>query len=241
MPADAARLPRRDTRAVAVQDELIEAIAADPDDPAPQLVIADWLTTMDDLRGELIVLDHADRKAGGLDDPEAIERYLLLAAEYGFPHAREEEHGRLPFTFTNGYPEEYELLYNGHHYRVDFTNSDFFIEIDAGAIDSGVGHPDGFPEELPASYRGYWYPEETQAVLAALSEAIRAGTPFPELVFPFGKELLPQYPGVPLRCYRLPDAFTQPRGLPRSRFGLAARDYHRWHGVWHRLRVIADL
>src|SRR5688572_15486077 len=38
--------------------ELEAAIAADPDQPEPYLVYADWLQSQDDPRGELIVVQH---------------------------------------------------------------------------------------------------------------------------------------------------------------------------------------
>ena len=49
---------------------------------------------------------------------------------------------------------------------------------------------------------------------------------------------LPQYEGSPLRCYQLPLEFTIPRAILRNQHGLVARDYHRWHAIWERLRVM---
>ena len=76
-----------------------------------------------------------------------------------------------------------------------------------------------------------------ELIVAVLSDAIRAGTPFPELRFPFMRDPLPVYEGGARRVYRLPLAFTHPRGIERDRYGLAARDYHRWHALWHRLET----
>jgi len=71
---------------------LLDAIRADPEDPAPQRAIANWLLEHGDPRGELILLDHRDR-AGELHDPAAVERLLLLAAEYTFPCPRAPDGG----------------------------------------------------------------------------------------------------------------------------------------------------
>jgi uncharacterized protein (TIGR02996 family) len=74
---------------VSIAAELLAVIAAQPDDPDPQLVLADHLLAAGDPRGELIVLDHLDRSTpGSLTDPAALDRLLLLAATYGFPCAR---------------------------------------------------------------------------------------------------------------------------------------------------------
>ena len=72
-------------------------------------------------------------------------------------------------------------------------------------------------------------------ILTLLGDAIRAGSPLAELRFPYVRIPLPTYDGGPLRAYRLPEVFTAPRGLARDRYGLAARDYHRWHAIWRRL------
>lgn len=222
---------------MSVLPSLLTAVATDPDDPGPQLVLADWLLSVGDPRGELIVLDHHDRSTpGGLTDPAAIERILLLAAEYGFPCARDEVEPMLPFEGGGGFPVQYEVGHEGHHYYVRYRHYDLSVTIDDGAIDSGVDYPDGFPEELDLPSSGEWTDEEARVILTILSDAIRAGTPLVELKFPFGKHALPIYEGAPPRCYELPAEFTAPRGLPRHRHGLAARDYHRWHRLWDRLR-----
>src|SRR5262249_51402228 len=101
----------RHTGAMSVVIELVGAIEADPQDPGPQLVLADHLLSAEDPRGELIVLDHRDRTdPDGLTDPAALERILLLAAVYGFPCAREPELPELlPFVGGGGYPVQYDL------------------------------------------------------------------------------------------------------------------------------------
>jgi hypothetical protein len=71
-----------------------------------------------------------------------------------------------------------------------------------------------------------------------LGDVIRAGSPFESLRFDLDGIQLPLYDGGPLRCYQLPLEYSIPRGYLRNRFGLAARDYHRWHAIWQRLRVM---
>ncbi|MDQ3297523.1 MAG: TIGR02996 domain-containing protein [Myxococcota bacterium] len=233
MPATAGTCQHLEMAASPAAD-LLAAISADPDDEAPQLVIADWLLASGDPRGELIILDHHDRTvAGGLTDPDAIERLLLLSAEYSFPRARPDD-PMLPFVGGGGHPVQYEVDFAGHHYYVRYRHHSLSVSIDDGAVESAVEYPDGFEEDLDLPSSGEWSDDETAVILQLLSDAIRAGTPLPELVFPYMSQPLPVYDGGPLRGYRLPAKFTTPRGIARDRYGLAARDYHRWHWIWHR-------
>lgn len=219
-----------------LEDALIAAIAAEPDDEAPQLVLADWLQSVGDARGELILLDHRDRSTpGGLTEPEALERLLLLAAAYGFPHARDEPSVRLPFEGGGAYPVQHEVTYDGHHYYVHYRHHMLSVTIGDGAIASGLDHPEGYgPLELLDS--GDWSAEEADVILSILSDAIREGTPLSALCFPYTAWPLPQFPGTPHRVYALPTDYAAARGIARDRYGLAARDYHRWHAIWSRLR-----
>ena len=221
--------------------ELVAAVEATPGDPEPQLVLADCLQAAGDPRGELIALDHHERATpGGLTDPAAIERLLLLAATHGFPCAVDPDPDPLPFTGGGSFPVQYEVEHGGHRYYVRYRHHSLSLEIDDGAIDSGVDYPDGFPDDLPLGSSGEWTDEEAQTILAILSDAIRAATPLPELLFPLEDPSFPVYPGAPLRCYALPEAFTAPRGIGPWEHGLAARDYHRWHRLWDRLRYGAS-
>ena len=220
-----------------VMAELLAAIAAQPDDPDPQLVLADHLLAAGDPRGELLVLDHLDRRApGGLADPPALERLLVLAATYGFPCARNAVEPMLPFKGGGGYPVQYDVDYEGHHYYVRYRHNNLSVSVDRGAIDSGIEYPYGFPRDLNTLESGDWTAEERREILTLLSDAIRAGTPLAELQFPCAGDLLPQYPDAPLRAYWLPEPFVAAHGLSRDRHGLAARDYHRWHALWERLQ-----
>lgn len=222
---------------MSIVDDLLVAITADPDDRDPQLVLADSLLSAGDPRGELIVLDHRDDATpGGLAEPAALERLLLLAAVYGFPCPRNELEPMLPFEGGGAYPVQYEVTHGGHHYYIRYRHERLSVTIDDGAIASGVDYPDGFPQDLHLLESGDWTDEETHTILTILGDAIRAGTPLAELEFPFGRQALPRYRDAPLRCYALPAEFTAPRGLGRYDHGLAARDYHRWHARWARLR-----
>jgi uncharacterized protein (TIGR02996 family) len=59
-----------------VEAELLAAIC---EDPAAQLVYADWLIHRGDPRGPLLVLEYRDRTTpGGLRDPEALTALLWL-------------------------------------------------------------------------------------------------------------------------------------------------------------------
>lgn len=210
-------------------DELIDAIEDDPKDEASQLVIGDYLQAAGDPRGDLIVLEHAERH-GVLDDAEALEQLLLLAAEYSFPRA-EPDDPVLSFVrrTARGIPA-YDLTYERMHftlewdedralYRFEVRNRSFsgFLQLDLGP---------------------WWTEEQTRVIFTILSDAIRARSPFDGLRFPYATMPLPQYDGGPLRCYTLPTEYTIPRDILRNRYGLAARDYHRWHAIWQRLRVM---
>jgi uncharacterized protein (TIGR02996 family) len=223
--------------------ELLAAIAAQPDDPDPQLVLADHLLSAGDPRGELIVLDHLERSApGGLTDPDAIDRLLVLAATYGFPCARDEVEPMLPFAGGADYPVRYELHHEGRRYSVQYSYRILTVGIFEPPSDEDdiEDYPDGIPRQVAGAtlsgttFSGRWTEEEGDVILTLLSDAIRAGTPLEELQFPYTRDALPQYPGAPLRAYWLPAPFVAAHGLSRDRHGLPARDYHRWHALWER-------
>jgi uncharacterized protein (TIGR02996 family) len=219
---------------MALQDELITMIASDPDDEAPPLVLADLLQSDDDPRGELIVLDHRDRTTpGGVTEPDALERLLLLSAVYGFPHARDHETEQLAFR-SRVYLSHYEIDFEGHRHEVRYHQYQLFISTD-GHLDPGRAPVRG------RTLRGLqrhsdWTYDEMRVILSIVSDALRARTPLAELHFPYAGHPLPVYAGAPRRVYVLPERFTRPRQLPHYDHGLAACDYHRWHALWRRLR-----
>jgi uncharacterized protein (TIGR02996 family) len=209
--------------------ELIAAIEADPADAAPQLVIADLLQSEGDPRGELIVLDHAER-AGALRDPDALERLLLLAAELSFPRATPDD-PVLPFVRVDPNTTHFRVWHDGVRYELRYRP----YQLAVMALDQRTGDYRDYRSmlQLESCTEG-----ETAVLLAIFSDAIRAQTPLDELRFPYGTLPPPVYEGGPLRCYRLPLDFTVPRGILRNRYGLAARDYHRWNAIWQRLRAM---
>ena len=208
-------------------DELIAAIEADPADEASQVVIADYLQAAGDPRGDLIVLDHAERR-GLLDDPAALDELLMLAAVYSFPRA-EPDDPPLPFVHVRDY--RHELVHQGFRYVLE-GNRLYIYELAEEDPDTYDYHSLGFEIVQP------WTGEQQSIVLAILSDVIRASTPFDGLRFPLGPIPLPQHAGSPLRCYMLPVEFLRDHDLLRNQYGLAARDYHRWHAIWKRLRAM---
>lgn len=210
-----------------VISRLLAAIEADPHDESAQLVIADHLQGQGDPRGDLIVLDYAERR-GLLDDAEALERLLLLAADYSFPHAGPDA----PNLFERDDGARFVALHQGLLYELFFNDRQRWELRISGNDRSIVDH------WLPLNLGAEWTPDEERVVLTITSDAIHARTPMDDLRFPYGVMPLPQHEGSPLRCYTLPTEFTIPREILRNRYGLAARDYHRWHAIWQRLRVM---
>jgi uncharacterized protein (TIGR02996 family) len=207
-----------------VVGDLLAAIYADPHDDAPQLVIADWLLARDDPRGELIVLDLRERTSE-LADPAALERLLLLAAEYTFPRPTEVVDEPLPFF---GGDVVRAVHHAGRDYEVRCRDRRLGYRVNGGGLLT-------YPGKLELA-GDTWNDDERTTILTLFSDAIRAGTPLDALRIPYLHPALPRYDGGPLRAYALPDAFTGPRGIDRFHYGLAARDYHRWHAIWARLR-----
>jgi uncharacterized protein (TIGR02996 family) len=205
--------------------ELQAAIAATPDDAGPQLVLADFLLSSEDPRGELIMMDNLERSTpGGLTDPEALERYLLLAAEYSFPRSTPEE-PTLAFTGYGANPATVETRYNDRTVALQYENRVLAMRVDNRTVQwrLRLERPDN------------WTPDELIVILRIVSDALCAGSPLHLLQFPFVRDPLPLYDAGPLRCYPLPPFFTKPRNISPLRYGLAARDFQRWIDVSRRL------
>jgi uncharacterized protein (TIGR02996 family) len=77
---------------------LIAAIRAAPDDDAPRLVYADWLTERGDPRGELITLQC---RAG--EEPDAVDRVRTLLREHGVAWRRHLPPSVRDSTFARGF------------------------------------------------------------------------------------------------------------------------------------------
>jgi uncharacterized protein (TIGR02996 family) len=216
---------------VSVVRELVEAIEADPRDEGPQLVIADYLLSVDDPRGELIMLDRQER-AGELDDPDALDRLLLLAAQYSFPRA-EPDDPVLPFDVRSGH---YRIEHAGERYDIYRSSDNREAYIHIRSIDADDVDPMDYQAYALPITGDEWSEDRLRVILQIVSDAIVEQTPFDELMFPFGPLAFPQYEGSPLRCYMLPIEFMRIHDLLRNQHGLAARDYYRWHEIWNRLR-----
>ena len=223
---------------MSVVSELLEAIEANPGDEASQLVIADYLQADGDPRGDLIVLDHAERH-GMLDDPEALDQLLWLAAEYSFPRA-EPADPPLPFTCHSRRPTRHELLHDERRYLVVADENEHrTVSYSLRMHPVGAaGDHDWHHHRLWLDLEEPWREDEERVVITIVSDAIRAQTPLGDLRFPYYRMPLPQYEGSPLRCYLLPLEYLMTHDVLRNRFGLAARDYHRWHAIWQRLRAM---
>ena len=70
-----------------IRDELLDAILAAPDDDAPRLVYADWLSERGDPRGEQIAVEIALARAAldAPDRPSLLERAAALRTSIGHP------------------------------------------------------------------------------------------------------------------------------------------------------------
>jgi uncharacterized protein (TIGR02996 family) len=220
---------------VTVVEDLLSAITADPDDEAPQLVIADHLMAEGDPRGELIVLDHRERT--GQLDREALERLLVLAAEYGFPHADDRAAPLLAFGRLDGDALAYDFTVGTQRWLIRYAGRRLVIEEDVPpATQAWLRTSKTHRWELATEDPDTWTDDERHGIFRAISDAVAAKAPLDELRFPCGTGMsLPQHEGCPLRCYTLPTEFTIPREIMRNRYALAARDYHRWHRVWQKL------
>lgn len=214
-----------------VTDGLVGEIEASPEDEGPQLVIADWLQSQGDPRGELIILAHRE-KSGGELDLAALERLLFLASDYGFPRSRPED-DVLPFVGRSN-PVRYTVHFGGRNYIVRFADGTLIVDLEDG--DANLQWELGGRVRLAFGGSNAWTEEQADLILPLVSDAIRAQTPIRDLWFPFDPDPLPTYDGGPRRAYRVPVDFRTRYGLHHTRYGIAARDLHRWLAIWGRLR-----
>lgn len=88
-------------------EELLQAVVAAPDDDAPRLVLADWLTERGDPRGEFISLQC--QRARGVDDEEVLlERERVLLEAHGASWIPDPSLIRV--RFSRGFAETVEVL-----------------------------------------------------------------------------------------------------------------------------------
>jgi uncharacterized protein (TIGR02996 family) len=99
----------------AVEQDLLDAIARDPEDPAPYLVYADWLQSRGALRGELMTLQNAtdDRPGDHRISDAALDHIRAHAAYYLGELAQfVDEPDYLRFGWRCGFIGSAELTWN---------------------------------------------------------------------------------------------------------------------------------
>lgn len=239
-------------------EELIAlAEAAAPGDDAAALVLADHLSALGDPRGELIVLDALDR-AGRLDRPEQLERLLILAAEYTFPH-REPERPPLRWERANtGEAKLFRVYADAAVFTFDFYDFGLSFSIegpttmpihDEDTLAQLLAHDELTVEDnqivelkLAEQDDGEgWSEADAAACMPSLCDWIRYRIPIRRLCLPLestGDEPAPQYDGGPPRIAWLPTRYREPRRIPYGRYALAGRDYVRWHSTYRRLEAM---
>lgn len=214
------------------EDDLLAAMREAPERDEPKLVYADWLLANGDVRGELIVLDHQDRTTGGIQDADRLWQLLVLSAEHGFLRLPDDPDSRiLPFRGGGSFPVQYELDHEGHDYYLRWRYG-FSIDVD---------HETVLECDLDLQ-DNEWTDEQTNVMLAIVSEAIRAGAPLSELTFPdaAGFRAHPSHRAGPCPAYCLPDEFMNRLDLDPLHFTLLARDRGRWYDLWGRFKRIGS-
>lgn len=220
-----------DAHALEVEAALLAEMRRAPDDDAPKLVYADHLLARGDERGELVLLDHRERR-GALHDPAAIARLLLLAARHGFPRLPDDPDAAiLPFDHDGGgsHPVQFDVDHDGHHYYLRYRHGGFSIEVDDDFQRS-------YELDLDVAMENEWSFRETNAILAIVSEAIVGGR-VPTLRFPDERGLRahPAYRVGRWPRFVLPEDFVG-QYPPDPRESVAVRDFARWHALWDRQR-----
>lgn len=209
------------------EHDLLAAIRASPGDVGPRLVYADWLTSRDDERGELITLDEHERSGAPLTR-EQLDRLLRLAATHGFPKLPDDPCADiLRWTGGGSFPVQYDLEHAGHRYYLRWRSYDFSIEVDDSLVFEGT---------LDTRSGDEWTILETNVILAIVSRAIQSGAPLSELLFPDQAGMRAHPMSFPGRCpqFVFPEDFDGREGL-----GLEPRDFTRWHQLWeHRQRMV---
>jgi uncharacterized protein (TIGR02996 family) len=209
---------------------LLEEVAASPDDDGPLLVYADWLTSTERWRGELIVLDHMDRAVpGGLCDVVRLRRLLVLAAREGFPRFTDPD---LALRGVTQRYSRYEAMREGVAYSVGYIPGTVDVEVEDhtrrtrehAQLRFDGGHPTCLLEE------------ELNVILHAIDGAIRDGAPLRKIALPAGDALRahPHYRLGPLPRYALPAEVTHGQEIT-----LSARDHARWQALYRRFLTLS--
>ncbi len=149
-----------------------------------------------------------------------IERLLELTTQHGFPKLPDDPCALiLPFEGGGTFPVQYSVVDSGHEYYLRWRYA-FSIDIDNETVYQG---------SLDVTTSNELTFRETNVVLAIVSEAILAGQPLSELVFPDATGFLahPQYRPGRSPLYMFPDLYDRSRRLE-------LRDHPRWYRLWHR-------
>jgi uncharacterized protein (TIGR02996 family) len=208
---------------VPTEAELLAAIADNPGDEQTRLVYADWLIARGDRRGELIVLEHRERTTpGGLTHPDQCASLLRLAAEFGFPHLPDPDAHVLPFEQLGRDVVDFRADFEGHNYMLALRGV-LFLKIDHGPP----------IENLTMTLQRRWTDEETNVILSMTSRAIRAGTPFDQIVFPDPVTIAshPDHRLGPLPMYFSAEILED----FDASWLLRARDHARWYAIYDRM------
>jgi len=207
--------------------DLRAAMRAAPDAAGPRLAYAAWLRSRGDARGELIVLDEAER-AGSTMTIEALDRLLALAAAHGFPRLPDDPCADV-FRWAGGgaYPVQYSLDHGHHRYYLRWRY-DFSIDVDDITV---------LETPLDTLTTNEWTFCETTVILAIVSAAIRNAAPLSGLVFPdeAGIRAHPRFHPGRSPLYGFPD------GLYNPALQLELRDHPRWHQLWRRRQLLAGI
>jgi uncharacterized protein (TIGR02996 family) len=207
---------------------LIDALRR-PHDRKLRLVWADLLGDRGDPRGEQLILEDRVELGTGEDAAwlAAAERLLRVAAERGFVAVPDDPDASvLPWEGGGGYPVQYELTWDRHHYYTRYRHHGFTVDRDGAEVLSA---------ELDVADSGDWTSEETNFFLHLLSDAIREGR-LETLTFPSAIDRArdPRHRLGAFPRYSLPDELAGSRKRT-----LAARDLDRWwalHARWQAAR-----
>ncbi len=205
-----------------------QAIRRAPTDREPVLALAQLLRKHHHPEGELLELDLRERE-GTLDDPDAIERLLALAAAHGFPREPDDPDGEL-LVFRPRH---------GTHYVVTLGGREHAIGYDAGVltVDDGAERRTLRPR---LAARDHWSDIETNVILALTLAVFRERRGLDALWLPpvesFGSH--PRARLGPWPLHPFPAGVRRLAFDPAAAIGLRARDRQRWTMLWHRLQAL---
>ena len=148
---------------MASEADMLAALRANPHDDAARLVYADWLIERGDERGELLMLEHADRTSE-LELASQL-RLLKLAAAHGFAWF-EPELPPIDWDGGGAHPVQYEGSRHDSTYVVRYNRRNLSLSVQ------------GITYELDHRIveDGYWSDAETYTLLRLFGEAVQRGS-----------------------------------------------------------------